>query len=854
MQVRIIFYLLLSFLLFSACNQTDPKTDNLIKVALSAQSLLQEEASSSRSQGNISVSLQDTQGKTLTFDQDHKASSSGNLQYFTLESQSDSVILYVLPGRYFLNINNQENLPYKQMASISTDGQTITLAPKGKYSEDRNVAAPDPEVSDSISSLNLVVFGRVASVDRDERQVTFEGLNNINFAVSDDTFYLDHEQGEVDTITFLEKLTAGDLLFLDGFFNGDSITAFFIEKLTDIDPFLETGYLVVSGEISQLDEAAPSFALKNLENLNLDFSNASYGNEFEAFEATKFWQRAENGRAVMLEGTFKEQTLTIGHAFLPAKTEEIPPLPDGEEIGLEGEIIELKAEVKELRLRSGWSRLEEVTVKTSTSTLYYGGRGEITEQDFWSRVALGGFIFVEGFYVGGVLEAKTIFLNEIVEPIIWLEGKVKSFNKTTQTLTIDSSGQFTGNPEPPIRKLEQLASSSEEPISSPGQPEIIPEQFEVSTTENTSYIDEQGLKITPQIFWEKLQVGDYLAIEGEFADNGNVLALAIYKYSEPKLWFEGKVKSFDVTAQTLIIDSAGQFIGGPERPASSTSSSSDILPNPEQLNVSTTKDTKYVSEYGLDLTPKEFWEKLQIGDYLAIEGEFTDDGSVLALAIYKHPKPKLWFEGKVKSFDVTAQTLIIDSTGQFIGGLERPASSTSPSSDILPNPEQLNVSTTKDTKYVSEYGLDLTPKEFWEKLQIGDYLSIEGEFTDDGNILALAIYKHPEPKLWFEGKVKSFDVTAQTLIIDSTGQFIGGLERPASSTSPSPDILPNPEQLNVSTTKDTKYVSEYGLDLTPKEFWEKLQIGDYLSIEGEFIDDDSVLALAIYKYSEPKTN
>ncbi len=821
--MRIIFYITLSFLLLSACNQTNPKIDNLVRITLSAESLLEGSLGSSansRLQKKLVVSLQDINGKTLTFDKDHKASPDGDLKHFTLGSESSSVTLYLATGNYLLNIHDQENLPYKQVTNVSTDGQIIALAPEGKYSEGKSVSAPD--VNDGIFSLNLMIFGPVASVNSTERQLSFEGLNNINFAANDDTFYFHNEQGEVEASTFWAELAGGDLLVLDGAVNEDGITIFFTEKLTNLDPFLETGYMVVSGEISQLDRAAPNLAIKNLENLNFNFSNASYGNEFESFGAAKFWQRAEDGRVIMLEGTFKEQTLSVGHVFLPAKAEEIPPLPDGEEIGLEGEIIAVAAEAKELRLRSGWSRLEEVTVKTSADTLYYGGRGEITEQGFWSKVALGEFIFVEGLYIGGVLEAKTIFLNEIVEPIIWLEGKVKSFNKTTQILTIDSNGQFVDGSEPPVRSLGQLANSLEQPISSPRQPDIIPEQFKVSTTESTTYIDEQGLKITASKFWETLQIGDYLAIEGEFTDEGNMLALAIYKHPEPKLWFEGKVKSFDIKTQTLIIDNTIQFVGYPEPPVRSlgqlANSSEQPISSPgqpdiaEQFTVITRENTKYTNEQGLDVTAQEFWQALKTGDFLSVEGEFTDDDNVLALAIYKHPEPRFWFEGKVKSFDAAAQTLIIASTGQFIGGSERPAGSlgqpvSSPEQPAIIS-EQFTVITTEDTKYTNEQGLDITAKEFWEKLQVGDFLSVEGELAGDGNVLALAIYKYSEhhPIQVFEGTVSDIDPQNRELSLSE---------------------LP---ELRIAANEDTTYLDELG-EISAETFWTQLKLGDLLFVE-----------------------
>ncbi len=628
--------------------------------------------------------LQDAAGKYLKFDDQNRVSSTGTVQKFSLNPNKPSITLRLNPGSYLISSQlNGKSVPKRSFKTFGAGDYEFSAGVSGESDN------PAPDMPVYLES-SLYASAKVSKMNGQSLQL--EGLSLLIEGTESTVYYLetsfskdldkptsDDEPVSIGTVTaneFFAALKQGQALAVEGIAEAGVIKARSLVMLAK-DSIGDSGYLSLNGKIDSVYPSQKQIKLQEFKDFSSSFSaETQFYSDYETLNAATFWNRAAVGRQVMLNGLLTSQGFKVAYVYLPAMGDEIPPLPDYQE----GEIIELNAAGQSLRLNSN----PDLLVKGSRDTLYYHDRlGDISAEQFWAKLSLGNYLYLEGHSEGTTLKATKIYL--LAKPQAYLEGQIQRLDRNTRQI-----------------KLYGWDTTL------------------IEVKAETTYSDNASAKpLSAEEFWENIQKDDFVAVVGSFNSDGSVLeADEVLKTEQTLSYLAGTLLSLDQSLGKLVISNGEVTVDPSPLGAATPNLGSDGSVNQE---IFVTDKTSFMFDYVKNVSAAEFWSKLEPGMYLSVEGKYHDDlfeSSVVYIGTY----PVFdYLEGSVVSFNQSQNSLIL---------VEYP---------------DLTIST-QDVRFYDENG-SMTSTGFWSRVKKGNYIVAEGKRDDKFYAVSVFLYQEEvEPK------------------------------------------------------------------------------------------------------------
>ncbi len=629
--------------------------------------------------------IQDATGEYLKFDGQNKVSNVGTVQSFSLSPDQPSIKLQLKPGSYLINSRvNGKSVPKRTFKTLGIGDYELSVGTSG------DSASPSPN-SPGYFETSLYASAILASFD--QHSLRLEGLGLAIEATDSTTYFLETSfakdlgkpdtsdgpisSGGVSASEFWSGLKVGQALAVEGSPENGVIKARSLVILP-VGSLDKTGYLNLNGKINTVNTLAKQLDLIGFEDLKPSFDNKSeYYNEYAKLETALFWSRVAVGRDLMLDGILSKQGFKINSAYLPAIGDEIPPTPDY----LEGEVTELNLSPQSLRLSSN----KAILVTSSSETVYYHDRlGNITAEQFWAKLSLGNYLYVEGSLDGDKLRASSMY--SLNKPQSYLEGQIQNLNRESRQIKLYGW-----------------------------------DAVDIQVNKDTSYSDNASAKsLNTEQFWQTIQKEDSIAVTGSFNSDGSVLlADEIVKTQQTVSYMAGMLIEFDQNLGKLIISNGGVVVDPlPMQIGPNPGPGTPVTEN-KDFTFYTTAKTSFVLDYAKNLSAEAFWQKLEPGMYLSVEGTYHNDRfetSVIYLGTYQIPD---YLEGTIESFDQNQASLKLSE---------------------YPN----LVISTLEANFYDENG-SLISSDFWTKVKKGYYLVAEGKQSDKFYAVSVFLYQNKIP-------------------------------------------------------------------------------------------------------------
>ncbi|MCA9837390.1 MAG: hypothetical protein KC422_10745 [Trueperaceae bacterium] len=634
--------------------------------------------------------LQDAAGDYLKFDGQNRVSSTGTVQRFSLNPNKPSITLRLKPGSYLISSQiNGKSVPKRSFKTFGAGDYEFSVGVSGES------ASPAPDMPVYLES-GLYASAKVSKIEGQRLQLESFPLPidrtestvyylETSFSKDPDKPNVSDEPVSIGTVTadeFFAALKPGQALAVEGIPEAGVVKARSLVRLAE-GSIGDSGYLSLNGKIASVNPLQKQLKLQEFEDFGSSFSaETGFYSEYETLDAATFWSRAVAGRQIMLDGLLSSQGFKVSYVYLPAIGDEIPPLPDY----LEGEITELNAVNQSLRLNSN----PDILIKGSSDTLYYHDRlGEVAAEQFWQKLSLGNYLYLEGYLEGTTLTATSIYL--LVKPQAYLEGQIQRLDRNTRQI-----------------KLYGWDST------------LIEVKVETTYSDNAS-----AKALTADEFWKTIQKEDFVAVVGDFSRDGSVLeADEVIKTEQTLSYLAGTLLSSDKSLGKLVI--GNEVTVDPSPPGTVTpnlgSDGSATQESSATQEIFVTDKTSFMLDYTKNINAAEFWSKLEPGMYFSVEGKYHNDrfeSSVVYIGTY----PVLdYLEGSVASFNQSQNSL-----------------------SLVENPDL--IISTQEASFYDETG-SIRSTDFWSNVKKGSYIVAEGKKDDRFYAVSVFLYQDkpfPEP-------------------------------------------------------------------------------------------------------------
>ena len=446
-------------------------------------------------------------------------------------------------------------------------------------------------------------------------------------------------------------------------------------------------FIAISGTMADVDNGSQSFAMQTL-SLGMNVStNTSYYNDFSELSSEEFWGRAANERPLFIEGNLTTNAVDIRSVYLPANEDEYEDY-----IVLDGTVSAFDSDAQTLSLEG----YEDFNIHATSDSRYFSeAAGEIDGEGFWSALAQGSYVVVEGELSEGKLLARQLVLmnGEWDNGYVYLTGSVESFDDAAITLQTDDQS----------------------------------EKNRVVFSDETLYFSEHHGDLSKEEFLARLEPGSELAIEAREIDGvyhaEYIVLLDFSNYS----YIEAVVASVDADAKSFRISGA-------------------------DLVVQADKDTLYGDYCGV-LEADVFWQHLKSKDRVFVGG-VIEGNSLIAEGIYfdkalsecedvcilpaddTEPMPgdTSYVEGELLGLDPENSVIVVskdhpcaeEAAKNFSIALQTEGS-------VQALLESAHIRLTVET-LISQYDEEITLEEFWQYAKTGDWIAAEGLMLEDESL------------------------------------------------------------------------------------------------------------------------
>ncbi|MEZ4630421.1 MAG: DUF5666 domain-containing protein [Deinococcales bacterium] len=679
----------LSLLIILAACTLNPPQETLVSFDLSIKGWSSDTSVAQQSQEKVEVELYDQAAQLVHFSENLAQASQGKSR-LALSAQVPSLTLKLKPATYVIKFYPQSRSPKVQLQQVVVDGGLeLNLSTLASINSIAPSPAPPISVDDRMARNFLIAYGQVSEFDPSSQSFKLKDLPSISFSSDvNSQFYDEALGGPISAEVFWQGLSQDKALGVEGYYQDGKVIAYYIFSLNgDKGTF---SYLALSGLIQLKQD---EFGLSGID-LKINVSNDTfYYNEYEVLSAEVFRARLQDGRYLFLDGSLDSSGFQVQSAMLPAQGDEIPPQP----FYIDGTIEDFDASSLQISL-SGWQ------FKLNAETLIYDdSRGEVRAEDFWQDLAVGQYLSVEllpetdNSYVAHYI----FWLKEPPPPpITSVQGSVNSIDLAARRLGLEG---FMG--------------------------------FSLEVHDASLYYASDGTELSADSFWQGLQEGDYLIAEGYYQEpvvssdqtEKTILFRAdrIYKLPEaPLTVLSGQVMTVDREAKhlTMALDSIVTPMQTEPSPGGTEPSSN--------LEVDVSEDVRYGDVNG-ELSAEDFWQGVEVGEWLELQGHYQADGSFLASSLFKiEVRYTTHYEGSVNTFASAEQIISLNEWPEFIFQAQ------------------------ESTSYYLNQGDTITQLEaadFWQSLALGDYLSLKiensGAISRSPNILSLVKFSgSPNPR------------------------------------------------------------------------------------------------------------
>ncbi|MEM7736222.1 MAG: DUF5666 domain-containing protein [Deinococcota bacterium] len=577
---------------------------------------------------------------------------------------------------------------------------------------------------------------------------------------------------ELSAEEFWQNLALDDIITVIGGEDTDgTIVAEQIIAMSD------TPLVSLSGSIALLDQATQQVRLEGVDVVlqlsnNTEVAEIAYTIANDTTPLEEFWQNASVGRMIVAEGTVANGVMDVLYlSLLPVG----PPPPSDI---IEGTVSDLDSAGRVFNLLEA----PEYSFRFTADTRYALEDQAVSPEEFWSGLAEGDFVIVEG-------ELDPNFTAEL----------------TMTVQTIIQTGDAPPPPPPPLDAIEGTVSD----LDAAGRVFNLLEapEYGFRFTADTRYaLEDQA--VSPEEFWSGLAEGDFVIIEGTLEPDANGLftmtVLLIIQTSDapppppPGLSLEGTVRVLNPETDSL------RLVEAPELeiviPESVLYIPEDIfyIDGPDGIPVDVDDPSNPLL---LPPEPPEgynnFWRDIRVGDSIFVEGEREGDRLIVQYVTrFARNQPER-VGSRVLDLDVDARTFAF--------------------TDI---PEWL-VTVSETTRYFDSNGSTLLPEAFWAQVREQSSVLVEGELTGT-TLAATSITLEPSTTQFIsiEGRISEFDAGSQRLVVADRPEYV------------------------VAGSADTEYIIDPVGPVDAETFWQNLEPRTFVIVEG-VLDGNVIRADAI---------
>ncbi len=372
------------------------------------------------------------------------------------------------------------------------------------------------------------------------------------------------------------------------------------------------------------------------------------------------------GQHVVVEGVLKNRLLEAERLYLKAE-KDLPVYAYGTVTGhqLTEKTIDLTVE---WMFGSKPSKVLEVTVNDFTEMFESGDdKVSLSSTEFWHLLSINDDIEVEGQIVGNTLQASRLFLG----------------NKELEVQTLSGTVEFVQDENIALRLysyIDTLADSiSQQTVLDNPSEEFINVRLASDISIQDIHLAES---IVVNEFWERLEPADQLTVTGYFENNSFVAKSVKFEDEDTTPFVFGEVEAFEVKSKEIMLKGKNQVV---------------VVSDATTINHTTLGK----------LSATKFWDRLNVGDNIDIEGSYKE-GVFVAKKVFLSSKPEKdtkLLEGEILAFNVKTSSLQVQEADGFV----------------------VNVSISKDSVLLAKNGKLYSQGGFWTEIAIGQQISVEGE-------------------------------------------------------------------------------------------------------------------------------